>query len=306
MASKLDDDDKSVIVVSSQSNRSTSSQSTCAIVVLLGWWRSQIRHVQKYSKIYEERGCVTVTGVAPPHAIMSYDLEALDNFVRKVASQVSALIRDFEHKKQDSTTEKELSVIFHVFSNGGAYPLHRLEILIHRARLETRNSNMIDDLLLVGSRLKGQIYDSAPAFPHAKSALMAMGSAISNPVIRQLFQVAFLLRVLLDHLRMVLRYILGYGWFDSRQEFWKHLATHSLCLNQAYVYSTRDEIADVSYLEDLIAIRKQLPGSRVTVLKFDDSDHVQHLRTHEREYRNMINSFMEDVLHGDDKPTIEK
>ena len=305
MTSKLDNDE-SVIVESSQSNRSASSRRPSAIVVLLGWWRSQVRHVQKYSKIYEERGCVTVTGVAPPSAIMSYDHGALDAFVRKVASQVAALIRDFDHIKQDTTPVKEISVIFHVFSNGGAYPLHRLEILIQRARMETRNSNMIDDLLLVGSRLKGQIYDSAPAFPHAKSALLAMGSAISNPVIRQLLQVAFLLRVVLSHLRMVLKYILGYGWFDPRQEFWRHLATSGLCLNQAYVYSTRDKITDVSYLEDLIAIRKQLPGSRVTVTKFDDSDHVQHLRTHEREYRNMINNFMEDVLHGDNSPTITK
>ena len=301
----------SVIVLSTPVNEvasNASSQPPRAIVVLLGWWCSQVRHVQKYSKIYEERGCVTVAGVAPPRAIMSSDLDALDAFACKIASHVADIIRaaeDVPNENRDRTknpmNQNKIPVLFHVFSNGGAYPLHRLELLIQLARKgQIDNKIYSDDLLLVGSHLQGEIFDSAPAFPHARSALLAMESAISNPVIRELVQIAFLFHVFLDTLWRTLTYLLGYGWVDPRQEFWRHLTASRVCLNQAFVYSTSDRITDVSYLEDLIEKRKQHPRSRVSVTKFDDSDHVQHLRTHETEYRNMIDRFIDDVLREED------
>ena len=272
----------------------SSSSSPQAVVLLLGWWGSKMRHVQKYSELYHERDCDTVTAIVDPKTITCFDLYMLDDFARQVASDVAEKVRFIESKNDDKA--KKIPVLTHAFSNGGVYPLWRLEVLIERARMNQGAENeashqlsQIDqDLLLVGDRLQVQLFDSSPCFPHTLSALKAMDHAISNPMIRQVTRIALLVKIFFAQ---ILRLILGTT--DRRMDFWKAMKVSRLAPHHAYVYSPSDEICDVELLEELIDAKKQQHNSSVTVQKFDDSDHVQHVRKYPKEYNQLLDDCLD-------------
>ena len=78
-----------------------------------------------------------------------------------------------------------------------------------------------------------------------------------------------------------------------RWTFWNNMREGRLCLRQAYIYSTADDITNVQQLEDLIENRKEF--SNVSVLKFEDSKHVLHMMKHPKSYERMIDDFLRDT-----------
>ena len=70
--------------------------------------------------------------------------------------------------------------------------------------------------------------------------------------------------------------------------FWNDMLESDLCPRQAFVYSTSDRLTDCEKLEDLIEERKKRGIDVTTVLKFEDSDHVMHMRKHPKEYQEKI------------------
>jgi len=54
-------------------------------------------------------------------------------------------------------------------------------------------------------------------------------------------------------------------------------------VKELYIYSPLDQLCDVNKLEQLIAIRRQRI-SQVTAVRFEDTDHVTHLRKRPAEY----------------------
>jgi hypothetical protein len=261
-----------------------------AVVILLGWWGAQMKHVQKYSALYQERNCVTVTGIVESKAILTLDIYALEAFAQKLASQTATVVREMEQAPNNGG--KKIPVMIHSFSNGGAYPLWRLEVLIERAMMEKNVAEIqkTQDLLLIGDRLRGEIFDSAPCFPDNNSAMKAMKHSISNTILRNIFRVTLLI-----HVFLVLVHRILFNKSDSRMDFWKHMTESRLCLNQAYVYSTMDDITDVKMLEELVSARQGHAHAHILVKKFDDSEHVQHYRKYQSEYCELMDTFLDRI-----------
>lgn len=86
----------------------TKKDDTSPVVLLLGWVGCQDRHLQKYSKIYEDRGMTTVRFTAPMVPLFVQRTKILG-----LAEGVLSTIED--HRLQ------QRPILVHTFSNGGAY-----------------------------------------------------------------------------------------------------------------------------------------------------------------------------------------
>lgn len=252
-----------------------------AIVLLMGWWGAELRHVKKYAELYHKRGCATVSVVADTIQVMTHlAYPSLDNCARDAAREVAKLIRDNE---KDG---KKIPVIVHAFSNAGSFLVDRLEVLIQQARKDLHVKGC-KDLILVGARMDGEIFDSSPAYPD-----ISLGFTSTNGVVfGNLLIVKILVGILFfmaGAISVMCNWILGLP--DVRWTFWSNMREGRLCLRQAYIYSTADSITNVRRLEELIENRKRF--SNVTVQKFVDSKHVTHMMTHPQVYEKVVDGFL--------------
>lgn len=260
----------------------TGKEQSKAVVVLLGWWGANIKNLSKYAELYRQRNCLTVQAIAQDFAVLTHNNRLLDECALVVASQTAKILRKLGDDK--------VPVIFHAFSNGGAYLVERLEFLVHEAREGRNHGEGNADLLLLGERLQGEIFDSAPAYPSATSAVKAMSSVFSNSVVlRALLSLLVTLHGMYDY---ILHNVFGYA--DLRKQFFKNMANSRICLKQAFIYSTADDITDFVRLKELIETRKQICDD-VLVTQFDDSLHVQHLRMHPAAYNQVVDSFLKSI-----------
>jgi hypothetical protein len=209
-----------------------------AVVLLLGWWGAKAKQLAKYTKLYQDRNCLTVQAIAEKNAVLTHNNRSLDECALIAADHIVQLL--------DELDDKKVPVIFHAFSNGGAYLIERLEVLIQEARDGKSRSASNRALLLLGARLQGQIFDSAPAYPTAQSAVRAMSSVFTSSIMRALISILVTSHYVYD---MVLHHVFGFP--NGRKDFYKFMADSRLCLNQAYIYSAADDITDVTLLEEL-------------------------------------------------------
>jgi hypothetical protein len=256
-----------------------------AVVLLLGWWGAKSKQLAKYTKLYQDRNCMTVQAIADKNGVLTHNNRLLDECALIAADHVVNLLDELDNKK--------IPVIIHAFSNGGAYVVERLEVLIQEARDGKNRSESERTLLVLGARLQGEVFDSAPAYPTAQSAINAMSSVFASSIMRAVVAIVVTSHYYYD---MVLHHVFGFA--NGRKDFYKFMADSRFCLNQAYVYSASDEITDVTLLEELIASRRKITDD-ILVKKFDDSMHVQHLRMHEVAYTEFVERFLETI----DSPT---
>lgn len=252
-----------------------------AIVLLMGWWGAELRHVEKYAKLYHAKDCATVSVIADTLQVMMHlGYPSLDNCVRDAANEVCKIIRNHE------TSGRKIPVIVHTFSNAGTFMAERLEVLIQQARDDLKVP-CCEDLVLLGARLDGEIFDSAPAYPDIKLGFTSTnGVVFGNSIIVKI--IVGLLFFMAGALSVIFNWILGLP--DVRWTFWNNMREGRLCLRQAYIYSTADNITNVTQLEELIENRKQF--SNVSVLKLEDSKHVLHMTKHPEAYGKLVDDFL--------------
>lgn len=105
------------------------------VVLLLGWAGCQDKYLQKYSKIYEDRGLITVRYTAPISKLFWHRSDML-----LIGDKILRLLYDMNFDQHP--------VIVHVFSNGGAYLYQHIALAIRRAQMPIQ--------------IRGMIFDSAP------------------------------------------------------------------------------------------------------------------------------------------------
>ena len=207
----------------------------------------------------------------------------LDNCARDAVTAVAKVLRENE---KDG---KKIPVLIHSFSNAGSFLVERLEVLIQQAQ-EDLKCPCSEDLVFVGQRLNGEIFDSCPAYPDIKLGFTSTnGVVFGNAIIMKV--IVGLLFALAGGISMLFNYILGLP--DVRWTFWKNMREGRLCLRQAYIYSTADNITNVQKLEELIDNRKKF--SNVIVQKFDDSKHVTHMMKHPQVYEKLVDDFINET-----------
>jgi len=234
-----------------------------------------MRPVRKYSQLYQDRQCATITGIVDDKAFMFADLPKINEMVSDIVKQAAKLLR----------TNEKIPLIIHAFSNGGALVVHELE-----RRLEEMNEGDNDsDIVIVKERLArgAQVFDSAPAFVDFETYSGAISAGIPNPILHTVLigvvTLFFTLKAFMDKVQ---------GKPDVFKEYWKHWGPSPMHAPvQAYVYSTMDKITKSEKLDELVQTRKE-KGVNVLTRRFDDSDHVQHMLQHKDSYV----SLMDEVL----------
>jgi len=259
-----------------------------AVVVVLGWMGSDLRHVLKYSKLYQDRGCTTITGHLNQLAVMIKSDSQTGSFVDQVVQQAATFLRPYYKTENDDENDDGIPpLILHAFSNGGALVIQGFE-----SRLESNKNNHDWELIRKSYRRGASIMDSAPAYLSLRAITNAMSSSIPNPVVKVLgisFMYIFIhvwnLTVLLQGKPSV---PVAY-W-----NYWMHAPAHSSI--QAFVYSTTDIVTESGKLDELVEIRQKKRAKtqqqRVMSKVFHDTDHVQHYRKHPKEYA----FFLEEIL----------
>lgn len=247
-----------------------------AVVVVLGWFGSKLRHVEKYSALYQARHCATITGHLDETTVMLLDTAKINEFAKQVVHQAAKLLR----------TSNEIPLVLHAFSNGGGLVIKAIEN--HLDRMDDK-ADVEPDWLIVKERLaKGaEFFDSAPVYIHPYAIQNAVRAGLPNPIVRFL---SSLVMWFLIHLGNLMAFL--HGRHNFRDRYWHHWTTsakHSPV--QAYVYSTADDITDPAKVEELTTIRAK-KGVRVLTKRFDDSGHVQHLLKHRSEYCALLDEVL--------------
>lgn len=250
-----------------------------AVVILLGWFGSKLRHVRKYSEIYDQRRCATITGSLDSRSLMILDTVKIDEMAVVIAKEAAKLLRMGDN----------IPLVCHAFSNGGAIPLQRMEQIMEEK--VKGNDDDVEDWKLIRARYqKGAcIFDSAPAFPDMETFRGAIDAALPSPVIRTIL---FCMVALYYKSQSILHKLQGKPSWNER--YWSHWEkSPTLAPVQAFVYSTVDTITKSDKLDMLVKTRIE-KGVQVMVKRFDDSQHVQHMMAHKSEYCGLIDKILID------------
>uniref|UniRef100_A0A1B0AB73 Transmembrane protein 53 n=1 Tax=Glossina pallidipes TaxID=7398 RepID=A0A1B0AB73_GLOPL len=105
------------------------------IVMLLGWAGCQDRYLMKYSKIYEDRGLMTLRYTAPVDTLFWRRSEMVP-----IGEKILKLVQDMNMHRHP--------IILHIFSNGGAYLYQHISLATRRNKTPLK--------------IRGMIIDSAP------------------------------------------------------------------------------------------------------------------------------------------------
>jgi hypothetical protein len=225
--------------------------------------------------MWRARNCSTVAGTLNEIALFTKNNRAMDAFALDAIQSVLPQLR----------ANDQLPLILHVFSNGGAMSVERLEKLLF---LSLSAHGMDPELRMFQQRLKlgAEIFDSGPVLMTLEIGVRAIRSAVQNYF---LFLSAVVIVVILYFYDKFVSW--AFGRPDMLNTYWNHLKSSTACMRQAYVYSTADTITPHLPIEEMIEARRKL-GVDVTTLLFDDSPHVQHLRFHPAEYGQLMDVIL--------------
>lgn len=252
-----------------------------AILVLLGWWGAKRRHLAKYAEIYNA-DCQTVLVICDSVAFLG--MGRFDKFIDSCARQTMRTVVTLLKREERFA---DLPVVTHAFSNGGAYVVYLMEQYIRRAESYKLGSSDREWMLL-SNHWRAQLLDSAPAWPGLETSVAAAKGIFRNPLLRLVVTITIHLVTLIEDI--LLRGLLRRS--DWRTDYTDAVSA-SLVDYQAYIYSPADEVTDFRSLEKVI----QSSQSKVVATKrFEDSNHVEHMRKHPEAYRQFCCDFLTQVL----------
>lgn len=273
-----------------------------AVVIMFGWVGGEMKHLKKYADLYfnhPRHKCNVVYGIASIATVFTRNesnlamiaMDAVQKAVKTIQSAESAINCD-----NNNDTKKEIPVILHYFSNGGAFVVEKLWLMMKKAtspgEITMENQKNTEDLNFISKRLRMrgfEVLDSAPAYISDDLVQKVINASFQNLPLsaRKIFG------CLVSGLFKLAAYIRKSG--NDAEVFWTNMIESNLCQRQVFVYSSVDKITHVKKLEEFIEARRK-HGIDITVLKFDDSDHVLHMKTHPEEYKEKILDYCLDAV----------
>ena len=201
-------------------------------------------------------------------------------------------------QERSDRADPPLPVIIHMFSNGGGFVWQQM-LKIFDEPSKMNNKDPVGEATPLhtntkGSRIRNRIcahvIDSCPAYPACKTAAAALeGSGIAaqgGVILVWLVLSVFFLMYIVE---------IGWNWLNRRPSrllvYWEDLLMSNWKVPQGFIYSGVDKMVDPFHLEDFIRHRKQ-HSTHVSVLRFEDSPHVQHFRVHPQEYEDFVQNFV--------------
>jgi len=297
-----------------------------AVVLVLGWGGAQPRHVTKHAQVYQQKGCVTLVGIAPPYDVFLRPWR-LDEFAKQAVRKTTALLRRVEEKPNDDSGSNNAAtiakpshhqkntktpVVMHIVSNGGAFVARSIGLMLDQAKMQQEefnkdntktidrissvtedsatsiDDNDIDDIRLFGKRLSigYQIFDSGPCYSSPTTSFHVMR------LLAEANHYPSVVGVLGGFLYATLTVCFPrYG-----RDFWNDLRNDTSCLRQAVIYtSDNDPVAPSDKIEELFRERRHKHNCTIRLKDVQPSAHVEHLRRHASDYSEFIGEILTDM-----------
>lgn len=262
-----------------------------AVVIMYGWVGAADKHVKIYANLYSEQSCAVIYGTASYRAGLLKIKSSLSSVVLESTKLASNLIKESDGKGVESA---KTPVVLHYFCNGGAFIAERFHLMVKEARDAKAGISMgnNEDLLFTHERLSQrgfEVIDSAPASMEFSTGFRAIDAAITNIFPRFLAKFVFAFWFIVFYPISILR-----GTNPVDVDFWNNMTELDLCSRQAFIYSKKDRISDYNKIDNLIAQRRKR-GIEVVAQRFEESDHVMHLRKYPEQYKDVISKVLETI-----------
>ncbi|XP_066275434.1 transmembrane protein 53-like [Branchiostoma lanceolatum] len=227
------------------------------LVLIFAWMSAQRRHMQKFEKIYLERGC----------DVMTITIRLPQLLLPKTGSQVIAeKVVDFLHQPQNGRRP----LLVHAFCIGGYL---YSETLLKSLGTSSGEGDMKD-------RIVGQIFDSIADLNEIPDGLSTV--LFKSPLLRAILRTMIKTYRAAFYKPVTSNYIRAY-------ELFHHNPVPSPVL---FLYSKLDEFGSAAVSGEIAKKMIKKGGRSVYFKCWDDSPHVQHLRKYPIEYVEIIDSFL--------------
>ncbi|XP_055606835.1 transmembrane protein 53-B [Uranotaenia lowii] len=249
------------------------NETNVPIVLLLGWAGCQDKYLMKYSKIYEDRGLITIRYTAPVETLFWKRAGMI-----QIGEKILKLIYDMNFDSHP--------LIFHVFSNGGAF-------LYQHIALANRMSKK-------PIQICGMIFDSAPGDRRMLGLFRAVSAIFGrerwgNFLVSSFLTISMILAwTVVDAYNYVWNFIRPSG-YEVQTNPSHNLKFESNCWPQLYLYSKEDLLIPYTDIEKFAAYRQSI-GTDVRMICFDRSEHVKHYIRHPQQYIYSVCKFINDCL----------
>lgn len=242
------------------------------IVMLLGWAGCQDRYLMKYSKIYEERGLITVRYTAPIDTLFWKRSEMVP-----IGEKILKLIQDMNFDAHP--------IIFHIFSNGGAFLYQHINIAVvkHNCPLQVR----------------GVIFDSAPGERRMLGLYRAITAIYGRDKRCNCFTAIFIT------LTLSLMWFVEESFAAFKNFFVKSTFVHAspFCelkneankFPQLFLYSKGDVVIPYKDVEKFIGLRRD-QGIEVSSVRFEDAEHVKIYIKYPEQYVQSVCNFIKNCM----------
>ena len=250
------------------------------LVLIIGWANCRQNQVARYSEIYENQGCTTIS-------VSLCQLYRGSLFFESLFVDDTKIVIDAMKSQLDVCCNRP--VFLQLFSLIGPYMyiniLHYYYQLakdhVQFAKLQKANGEIIPNI-------RGIVYDSPLIEPAtAKTCANTLSVGVTNTT---------LLSMIGRFSDVVFPYIENetYGICS------KLLKRAPILLPQLYLYSKVDHIAPYKDIVEFIEYQKSI-GAAVKSKMWEDSYHVGHFRKYPKEYENLVISFIKESMLTPDK-----
>ena len=231
------------------------------LVVILGWNDCKLKHLQKYSSIFEAKGWSTI--FLPAKSFNTFFRG--ETKVKRIALYIAGVIK--------AQAKEDQPVFLYAFSNGGCgVYFHLVEALTTAGGTHYNSVNVI-----------GSVFDSCPAKPTTESVKRAQRSIteyIKNPILRPIVWCSA---------GLILPFVIQNHPVFKR--FFNDLGKMPLKCPHLFLYSKADSFIPWDEIEEHIDVRIA-HGVKVFSKCWDDSQHVQHYIKYSKEYLKLLDEFV--------------
>lgn len=244
-------------VASTKANASTSKP----VVLMIGWAGAANKHMEKYSKLYNDKG-YDVALICPP----TFSFTVPNNSIGK---RMLPILEKYGNSP----------IMIHSFSING------IRGIVSLAKA-TGNPKLFDNV-------QGIIFDSAPSipFPHQNGKAMMLSTPsvtyMKDETRQKIYELVNavrdkLLSPLVTLLPFLRPYFFSYWYIHDKIELPKR---------QVYFYSHGDSMVPYDLLEKFVEIQRKR-GCHVENLNFGDTEHVAHFRAKPAVYSDKCVEFI--------------
>ena len=278
------------------------------VVIIAGWLGCRPKSLRRYISLYRSLGCDVIIRIPSPSMVILATTSSHHSTESRLPSPRGNA--DSKHRATSNQSVFDLAIntiedvrksscnefYIHVFSNGGCFLWEAIYETLLRQQQDTNKHNYCnsDDTNMI-SKLKGVIYDSAPAdFSGERNNLIFHALEYCSPSERLRFKVQFMFERLFD-----IGNNKNMGKKEQRQqraiEYWYKMRNTSLFyVPSLYILSKNDSLAPYKQLKELIDYRRATFGDDlVKHLVYENSPHCSHLRSNTQLYSKAIEEFLD-------------